>query len=75
MPSKAETLQMYADMGTWRKVSRALGLASRTVHRWAKDPDYEPKRRDIRIALGLEVEDTPKVTYIRQVRNDKGRFA
>ena len=73
MLSKADVKQMHHDLKSWRKVGELLGMAHSTAHKYATNPDYIPTRRDLQRALGIETEQ--EVTYIRQVRNDKGRFA
>lgn len=62
---------MYQHMRSWRKVGAALGINETTANRYALT-DYEPKREDIREALGLE--PSLKVDYIRQERGKNGRF-
>jgi len=63
---------MHHDLKSWRKVGRVLGIPARTAWRYANDPDYEPKRKDIRQALGLDQDS--QVTYVRQVRTPAGTF-
>jgi hypothetical protein len=62
---------MHEHMRSWRKVGEALGINETTANRYALT-DYEPKREDIREALGLDV--PLKVDYIRQKRGKNGRF-
>lgn len=62
---------MHKHMESWRKVGVALGINETTANRYALT-DYEPKRKDIREALGLE--PSLKVDYIRQERGENGRF-
>jgi hypothetical protein len=62
---------MHHDLGSWRSVGRLLDLPPATVHSYATT-DWNPRRRDIRIKLGLDPEI--QVTYIRQVRGSDGTF-
>ena len=62
---------MHQYMGSWRKVGEALGVNPGVAWKYAKT-DYEPKRNDLREALGLNIE--PHVDYIRQERGENGRF-
>ncbi len=62
---------MHRHMDSWRKVGEALGINETTANRYALT-DYEPKREDIREALGLE--PSLKVDYIRHLRNPDGPF-
>jgi hypothetical protein len=61
---------MHDTLGSWEAIGNALGINKAVAWRYANEPDWEPKREDLREALGL-----PVVTYIRQVRNEEGRFA
>lgn len=63
---------MYADLRSWRAVGKKLGVSPALAWKYARDPDYEPKRADLRHKLGLDNEET--VTYIRQVRRQDGTF-
>ena len=69
MPTRKEVKQLHSELGSWKAVGKALGINPAVAFRYATS-DYEPKRQDLRDALGL-----PRIDYIRQVRNDKGRFA
>ena len=69
MPTRSEILEMHDALKSWKLVGKALGINGAVAWRYANEADYEPKRDDLRKALGL-----PDVTYIRQVRNEEGRF-
>ncbi len=70
MPSRAEVLELHDTLNSWKLVGKALGVDGAVAWRYANEPDYEPRRSDLRKALGL-----PEVTYIRQVRNKEGKFS
>ena len=72
MPSKAELLETYKAVQSWGEIAEALDLPARTVWRFATDPDYIPKRKDIRKKLGLP--PYPEIYLIRQVRDPEGKF-
>ncbi len=60
---------MHKDLGSWEAVGNALSINKAVAWRYANEDKWEPVRDDLRKALGL-----PKVTYIRQFRNEEGRF-
>ncbi len=69
--NRAEVRELHRNMKSWRKVGRRIGIPARTAWRYAMT-DYEPKRYDLREALGLKLE--ARVDYIRQERDKNGRF-
>jgi len=71
--SKADLLRMYEDMGSWHRLGHDMDIPAMTLWRYANDPDYEPKRKDIRMKLDLD--PAYHVFYVRQIRNAGGRFA
>ena len=60
---------MYREHKSWRAVARLMDLSASTVHKFATT-DWDPKRKELRVKLGLE----EKVDYIRQVRSSDGTF-
>ena len=55
--------------GGYRPAARKLGIPVRTLWRVFNDPEYEPKRSDIRRKLGL-----PEIVSIPIHRGKNGRF-
>lgn len=60
---------MHKDLGSWEAVGNALGINKAVAFRYAKEPGWEPKRDDLREALGL-----PKLDLIKQYRGPDGTF-
>jgi len=60
---------MYDRLKSWDAVGNALGVNKAVAYRYAKEPNYEPKRKDLRKALGL-----PRIDLIEQRRNVQGEF-
>ncbi len=71
MASRVDLRRMHRELGSWAAVAETFGLPKSTVHTYATS-DWDPKRKDIREALGLD--PFPEVTYVRQVRGKDGRF-
>ena len=53
MPTKAEVQEMHNDLKNWDAVGNALGVNKAVAWRYANEPNWEPKRSDLRKALGL----------------------
>jgi len=70
VPTRSEVKEMHKELGSWEAVGNALGINKAVAWRYANEPEWEPIRDDLREALGL-----PKVDWIRQVRNEEGRFS
>jgi hypothetical protein len=71
MASRVELRQMHRELGSWAAVGEVVGLSKSSAHTYATT-DWDPQRKDIREALGLD--PFPEVTYVRQVRGKDGRF-
>ena len=69
MPTRSAVRDMHKELGSWDAVGNALGINKAVAWRYANEPKWEPVRGDLRKALGL-----PDITYIRQFRNEEGRF-
>ena len=69
MPTKMEVQKLYDELETWQAVGNALGINKAVAYRYANEPGWEPRRADLRKALGL-----PKLELIRQRRGPKGTF-
>jgi len=69
VPTRSEVKEMHKTLGSWDAVGNALGINKAVAWRYANEDNWEPVRSDLRKALGL-----PDITYIRQFRNEEGRF-
>lgn len=69
MPTRSEVLDMYAGSKSWEAVGNALGVNKAVAWRYANESNWEPKREDLREALGL-----PKLDVIEHVRLQDGTF-
>ncbi len=69
MPTRSDVRDMYNDLKSWDAVGNALGVNKAIAWRYANEPDWEPKRADLRKALGL-----PKLEMIKQLRGPRGTF-
>ena len=61
-------LDLHSKLKTWQKVGDIFGVPKIIVWRIAKD-DYEPKKNEVRRALGLS-----EIIEIKQRRNAKGQY-
>ena len=68
---QAEIAKMRADKKSYQFIGDKYGVNKGIIWRIYKS-DYEPKNKEIRKKLGLE---NIMVDFVRQVRNEKGRFA
>jgi hypothetical protein len=69
MTTKAEIQRLYEALNTWQAVGEKLGINKAVAYRYANEPEWEPRRADLRKALGL-----PRIELIRQRRGPKGTF-
>ena len=69
MPTKAEVQELHDELETWQAVGEKLGVNKAVAYRYANEPGWEPRRSDLREALGL-----PRLELIRQRRGPKGTF-
>ena len=60
---------MHNDLKSWDAVGNALGVNKAVAWRYANELGWEPKREDLRKALGL-----PKLDVIEHVRLKDGTF-